>query len=340
MIFVTGGTGFLGRNLLPYLAQQGHPVRVMVRNPAQHPWLKTIPNLEVIPGDLADGASLAAAMQGCTNVIHAAGLFRMWGDPVDFAKININGTRSMAEAALKAGIQRFVHVSTIVVVGNPISGEIIDENYPTQPADAYQRSKLAGEQIIQHYVKEYGLPAVILRPGAFYGPHGRYAFNRLFFEDPLKGLLIKVDHGRRIIFPVYIDDVAQALHNALTLGNIGEIYNICGDPLTHNEANDIVSQEAQITPFRINAPTWGMLTLAHLWTWLSKFTGVEPYYPINLRIYVFNDWQTSSEKARDELHFRPTPFKVGARRTLVWYGQQNFHWVRKSVRGLRDPAET
>jgi nucleoside-diphosphate-sugar epimerase len=97
------------------------------------------------------------------------------------------------------------------------------------------------------------------------------------------------------------------------------IYNICGDSISHNEANAIVSEEARLTRLRINAPEWAMIALAQAWTWLSRFTQAEPYYPINLRSYVFNDWQVSIAKARDELHFRPISFREGARRTLDWY---------------------
>ncbi len=328
MIFVTGGTGFLGHNLIPCLATQGHRLRVLVRQPKEHRWLADY-NVEVIQGTLSDAAIIEQAVKGCQYVIHAGGLFRMWGKAPAFERANVQGTINVLEATLRAGVERYIHVSTIAVVGNPSPGRIIDETHPAHPADPYQKSKLAGEHTVLRYIRERGLPGIIMRPGAFYGPHGRYAFNRLFFEDPLKGLLIKVAGGRHVIFPVYIEDVAEAICRALCCGRIGEIYNICGDPLTHNEANDIISEEAGITRFRVNAPTWAMITLALVWTWLSEYTGVEPYYPINLRSYVFNDWQTSSEKARDELGFRPTPFREGVRKTLAWYRAQGFSWARK-----------
>jgi nucleoside-diphosphate-sugar epimerase len=327
MIFVTGGTGFLGKNLIPCLAAKGHRIRVLVRQPEAHPWLSDY-DVEIVQGTLADAPIIERAVTGCQYVVHAGGLFRMWGQAAAFERANIQGTMNVIEAALKAGAQRYVHISTIAVVGNPTPGRIIDETHPANPADPYQKSKLVGEHIVQGYVRQHGLPAIILRPGAFYGPHGRYAFNRLFFEDPLKGLRIKVAHGRHIIFPVYIGDVAETIDGALRCGRVGEIYNVCGEPLTHNQANDIISEEAGISHFRINAPTWAMITLARVWTWLSEYTGVEPYYPINLRSYVFNDWQASSEKARDELGFRPTPFREGVRKTLAWYREQHFPWAK------------
>ncbi len=334
MIFVTGGTGFLGKNLIPRLAAHGHAIRALVRHPDLHPWLQQY-NVEIVQGDLQDTAAIQQGIAGCRYVVHAAGLFRMWGKQAEFERANVLGTINVAEAAATAGVERFVHISTIAVVGNPAPGHIIDETHPAHPADPYQRSKLAGEHVIQRYIFERGLPAIILRPGAYYGPHGHYAFNRLFFEDPMKGLLIKVDGGRHVIFPVYIGDVAAAVCNALHCGEVGEIYNVCGDPLTHNEANRIISDEAGISHFRFNAPRRAMITLARIWTWLSEYTGVEPYYPLNLRTYVFNDWQASSQKARDELYFRPTSFREGVRQTLAWYREIGFHPILPSVSFLR-----
>jgi nucleoside-diphosphate-sugar epimerase len=222
-------------------------------------------------------------------------------------------------AALAANVEKFIHISTIVVVGKPLPDRIVDETHPTNPEDPYQRSKLAAEQLALKYHQEQGLPVVVLRPGAFYGQHGRYAFNRLFFEDPLKGLLIQVNNGNNITFPVYTGDVANSILLALHKGKPGEVYNICGETLTHHEANDIISEEAGITRFRINVPGWSMVALAAIWTALSEYTGVEPYYPLNLRGYVFNNWRVSSEKARNELGFDPISFREGVRRTLEWY---------------------
>jgi len=328
MIFVTGGTGFLGKNMIPLLAAQGYRLRALVRRPDEHLWLQEY-GVEVIRGDLLDAEAVQKGISGCQYVIHAGGRFRMWGKAEDFWRTNVRGTATVLEAAARAGVERLVHVSTIAVVGTPIPGRIVDETHPTCPGDAYQQSKLEGEQVVLRYLEERGLPAIILRPGAFYGPHGHYAFNRLFFEDPLKGLLIKVAHGNNFTFPAYIGDVAAAIASALTLGRVGEIYNISGDPLTHNEANNMVSEEAGITPFRFNAPAGVMLALARAWTWLSYLTHVEPYYPFNLRLYVFNNWMVSSQKARDELNFRPTPFREGVRRTLAWYRQIGFYRAKQ-----------
>jgi nucleoside-diphosphate-sugar epimerase len=328
-IFVTGGTGHLGYALLPALLRAGYQVRALTRQPERHAWLGALSDgLHIVRGDVTDAALVHEAVQGCRYVVHAAAKFAFWGKHEQFERTNVEGAENVMRAALTAQVEKFIHISTVVVVGKPLAGRVVDETHPTDPTDPYQRSKLRAEQLALQAQRESGLPVVVLRPGAFYGPGGRYAFNRLFIEDALKGIRIQVDGGNYITFPVYVGDVAQAILSALERGRVGEVYNICGETLTHREANRIVSEEAGISPFRLNVPGSLMIFVARLWTALSEYTRIEPYYPLNLRSYVFNNWQVSSEKARRELGFTPIAFREGVRLTLEWYSAQGL-WKRK-----------
>jgi dihydroflavonol-4-reductase len=320
MIFVTGGTGFLGRHLVPALCRAGYPIRVLTRSPQQNPWLKHYPDAEIIHGDIVEPESYAGALRDCRYVIHAGGIFRMWGDERKFLETNVLGTHCLLQAAVDARVERFIHISTVAVIGKPAPDRIIDETYTPQPLDAYQRSKLEAEQDALRFCRDFQLPVVVLRPGAFYGPLGRYAFNRLFFKDPMRGIIMQVDGGRYIIFPVYIRDVAQGIIQALEHGRVGEIYNICGDWITHREVFDIVCEEAHIRWPRIAMPGWLDIPLAGLLEAGFNLIGREPFWPLNLlRSYVHNNWRVSSEKARRELGFEPLDFREGARRTIAWY---------------------
>ncbi|MEE8390633.1 MAG: NAD-dependent epimerase/dehydratase family protein [Anaerolineae bacterium] len=317
-VLITGATGFLGHTLCPYLVERGYRLRALVRPSSAWDFLRPL-GVELTWGDIRDADAVRAATEGCCAVVHAAGKFRFWGKREDFFSVNIEGTRNALEAARQANVERFIFVSTIAVAGTPRADVVIDETYPPTPGDDYQRSKLEAERLTLHYHREYNLPAIVLRAGAFYGPGSRYAFNRLFFEDPLKGLPLQVHRGQHINFPVYIRDVAQGIDLALKQGRPGQVYNISGPSLSHREANDIVDCLLGHRIWRFNAPAWTMLALARVWTWLSRYTGQEPYYPVNLSPYVFYDWQVSSEKAQHELGFVPTPFEEGARATLEWY---------------------
>jgi nucleoside-diphosphate-sugar epimerase len=93
--------------------------------------------------------------------------------------------------------------------------------------------------------------------------------------------------------------------------------------------NNHVSDIAGIGRWRMNIPTWMVLLLARNWTRLSRVTGKEPFYPINLAPYVFQDWHVSTKKAEEELGFVPTPFREGALKTLRWYKEQGILKLRR-----------
>ncbi|MFN8376727.1 MAG: NAD-dependent epimerase/dehydratase family protein [Anaerolineae bacterium] len=318
-VFVTGGTGFLGRHLIPRLCRAGYTIRVLTRHPETNPWLKRYPRIEIVSGDLRDAQIVHDAAAGCRFVIHAAGLFRFWGEAAEFDATNVQGTENMLRAALDAQVERMVHISTIAVIGQPDPENVMDESYPANPVEPYQRSKLRAERLALSYYTEKQLPVIVLRPGAYYGPMGEYAFNRLFFTDPMRGLIMQLNHGRYITFPAFIDDVAQGVMLALERGRLGEVYNICDDWITHKETFDIVCEEAGLLSIRPPIPEWAGILTARIMTALARYTHREPFWPLNLRSYVYNYWRVSSEKARRELDFVPTTFREGARQTIAWY---------------------
>lgn len=322
MILVTGATGFLGHNLIPHLLDAGHSVRALVRPTSDTTFLERYQVELAYADDISDTEAVQQACCGCHQVVHAAGHFRFWGDTAVFHQTNVMGTKAVLDAAVAANVERFIHISTLVVVGQIPPDTLIDETILCHPQEPYQCTKLEGEQLAVSYAQNQGLPVIVLRPGAFYGPWGRYAFNRLFFEEPLRGWRIKVDGGKHITFPIFVSDLVQAISLALTHGRTGEIYNICSQSLSHNEANKIISDLAGIGQWRLNVPTWAVMTLARAWTAVSRITRREPFYPINMAPYVFQDWRIDTTKARNELGFIPTPFASGAQKTLEWYGQQ------------------
>lgn len=319
MILVTGGTGFLGRHLVPGLSHAGFSLRVLTRDPARHPWLAAFSNVEVIQGDVTNAELIHQAMIGCRYVIHAAGLFSLWGDEKDFFQTNVKGTENVVRTAAAERIERLIYVSTAAIMGDHPGDDIIDENYPPHPADPYQRSKLEAEQAVLRCFEDTGMPCIVLRPGAFYGPYGDYAFNRLFFRDPMRGIIMQPDGGRYITFPIYIGDVVKGIILALEKGKPGEIYNLSGDWISHREAFDIVVEEARLRWPRIMLPGRIAILFSRFLTLLATITRREPFYPINLRSLVFNNWRVSSEKARRELGFQTLDFREGARRTIAWY---------------------
>lgn len=329
MILVTGATGFLGHNLVPRLVAAGYDVRALVRPSSETAFLHELGVELALVEDITDAEGVRRACRECRQVVHAAGRFRFWGELPAFWQTNVAGAATILAAARDAGVEKFVHISTIVVVGETPGLALIDEETPCRPLEPYQRTKLEAERLALAYQREQGLPVVVLRPGAFYGPWGHYAFNRLFFEEPLRGWRICIDHGRHLTFPAFTPDVAEAIILALEKGRPGEIYNISSHSLDHASLNAIISDLAGISHWRFNVPTSAVIALARAWTALSRYTHREPFYPINMAPYVFQDWNVSIEKAERELGFAPTPFLEGARQTLAWYWQEGLLKRRK-----------
>ena len=318
MILVTGATGFLGHNLCEYLARRGASVRALVRPTSDYAFLERL-GVELSWGDLNDAPAVARACAGCQEVVHAGAKFRFWGPWEEFYRTNVLGTHHVLEAACQAKVRRFLYVSTIAVIGRPIPGRTIDEEHPCAPLDPYQYTKLICERLALHYHIRRNLPVIVIRPGAFYGPWGHYGLHRLLFDDFLHGIRLQVHHGRHITFPVYVKDVCWAIEALLERGQPGEIYNVSGESISHRQASEIISRLAGKSPWRFNAPEGLMVTVARMMELLARFTKREPWYPLNLYPYIFYDWPVSSERAKRELGFQPTPFEEGARQTLEWY---------------------
>ena len=322
MIFVTGATGFLGRHLIPSLLAAGYQVRALVRPSSDTLFLQQLGVELAYAADISDATAVSRACQGCSQVIHAAGQFRFWGSTLDFWQTNVAGTAAVLEAAAATGVSRVIHISSFAVVGTPPSSGQIDAQTPCKPQEPYQQSKLEAEQLALAYHRARGLPVIVLRPGAFYGPGGRYGFNRLFFEEPLRGWRIQVDNGRYIMFPVFVPDVVQAILLSLKHGQLGATYHIGSQPLAHREINGIVNELAGMGHLRLNVPASAVLLLARGLTAVSRYTKKEPFYPVNMAPYVFQDWRVSIQSTINELGFKPTPLVDGVRATLEWYWRE------------------
>lgn len=318
MILVTGGTGFLGRHMVPTLVSEGATVRALVRSDSNSSWMEEL-GVERVFGDVCDQACLRPIVAGCEQVVHAAGHFRFWGDPSTFHRVNAGGTSKIVDAAVREGVRRFIYISSVVVVGAHRPTTVIDETTPCHPQDAYQRSKLEAERFVRQAFERGAMDTLILRPGAFYGPRGRYGFNRFFFEDPLRGLRLRVKNGALMTFPVFVPDVAKVVSAALGVGIAGRTYNISGPSIAHREVDRHVSLAAGISDYRLNVPVGWMVTLARLMELVASVTKREPFYPINLRHYILNDWRVDSTRARVELGFEPTPIPDGVVETIKWY---------------------
>jgi len=176
-ILVTGAAGLLGSHVAELALERGDDVRVMVRPGEDVSWLAEA-GAEICWGDMIDAASLQAAVRQMECVVNCAARMTPWGPEVEYQQVNVRGPKLLAEAAIVAGVQRIIHISSVDVHGLVV-GNGIDETAPYgTEQDPYCRSKIAGERVLQQLILDKEAPITIIRPGVIYGPRDTNSFSR------------------------------------------------------------------------------------------------------------------------------------------------------------------
>ena len=227
-VLITGAGGFLGGRAAEVLSQRYNwDVVSLVREPRGAFRLARWPG-EIALGDVCSRADMDRVTRGCDAVIHCA-VGTSW-KPEEVRKVTVDGTRTVAEASLAAGVKRFVHISTLFVHRRDGSGTL-DESTPLEPpaTDDYGRNKLLAEKALGD-VASRGLATVILRPTRIYGP-----FSKTFVVSPLNA----ISDGRFAVggdpdVPanmVYVDNVVLAMARAIEAGDerAGSAYLVTDD---------------------------------------------------------------------------------------------------------------
>ncbi len=238
-IFITGGAGFIANTLIARLAEHNHIVVYdnYTRNTLRGSPYDQHPQVAQVEGDVLDFEHMKAHMQGAQVVVHAAaiaGIESTLRNPVATMRVNMIGTANALEAAHQVGgVERFLDFSTSEVFGS--RAFMVDEGSQTvtgavgEARWTYAVSKLAGEHLAHAYFKQYGLPAVTLRPFNVYGPGqtGEGALS-IFIRKALKGEdLVIFGDGSQIRAWCFVDDMVDGVMRALEHPNaIGESFNI------------------------------------------------------------------------------------------------------------------
>jgi len=239
---VTGATGFAGRALAEKLASDGQEVRLIVRDRTRWRPQGEWPGIELIEGDIRDPAAVERAMRGIEKVFHLAAVYRVAGIPDQtYHEVHVGGTANLLKAAKAEGVHRFVHCSTVGVHGGV--EQPAGETYRFAPGDAYQRTKLEGEQLALRWHQETGLPVSVIRPTAIYGP-GDQRLLKLFRLAGMRPSIVLGD-GRIFYHMVYIDDLVTGFLLAGEVeAAVGEVFIIGGEEVL--TLNELIAQIAQI----------------------------------------------------------------------------------------------
>ena len=318
LALVTGAAGFTGRHLAHALLRRGHGVRALVRNRARARRLERA-GAEIVEGDLTRAQEVDRAVEGCSQIYHIAAVYRQAKHPDRvYYDVNLGGTRHILDAAARHGVERVVHCSTVGVHGS-VNTVPADEDAPFNPGDVYQRSKFEGEQAAREAFAR-GLPGVIVRPAAIYGP-GDLRFLKLF-KSVRRGLFCMFGQGKATYHLVYIDDLVDGIvlcgeHPAA----VGETFILAGPRYTTiNELVVRVAAAVGVPPPRARAPLTPLLGAAWLCEMACKPLGLEP--PLHRRRCDFFTKVRgfSSAKARRMLGYAPAvDLDEGLRATAAAY---------------------
>jgi dihydroflavonol-4-reductase len=322
-ILVTGVSGFVGAAVARAFTADGWQVRGLVRATSPATNLADFPGT-IVRGDMLDGGSIRAALEGCDALAHVAADYRLWApDPEEIVRHNREGTRTVMEAALAAGTRRIVYTSSVATIA-PLDGGAADEDRPLTEATAigaYKRSKVVAERLVEAMVAERGLPAVIVNPSTPIGP-------RDVRPTPTGRILVEAANGKMPAFVdtglnlVHVDDVAQGHVRALAKGQVGRRYILGGEDVMLETLLGEVARAVGRKPPTVSLPRGPLMPLAAVSEAWARLTGREPMLTRDaLRMSRYRMF-FASDRAHAELGYAARPWQQAVAEALGWFRGQ------------------
>jgi len=313
-IFLTGGAGFMGSNMIHYLLRNYQDIEIVnfdaltyAGNLANLADVADDPRYTFVRGDITSAEQVEAAIQGADVVLNYAAethVDRSIMGAKAFLDTNIHGVYTLLEAVNKFKIPRMIHISTDEVFGHVDEGET-DEEAPFKPRSPYSASKAAGDHLAYAYFVTYGTPVIVTHSVNFYGP---YQFPEklipLFSLNLLEGKKVPVyGDGMQVREWIFTEDHCRAVDAIMQKGRVGEVYNIGTGYRVPNL--DITNQ-------------------------LLKLSGRDESFIEHVKDRPGHDrrYAIDSTKLRTELDWAPqTSFEDGLAKTFEWYKQSEDWWA-------------
>ncbi|MBI5629479.1 MAG: NAD-dependent epimerase/dehydratase family protein [Elusimicrobia bacterium] len=314
-VFVTGGTGFVGANLVRLLLEKGFRVRALARRGGDRRNLEGLA-VEIVEGDLGDGGALQAGVRGARYVFHVAADYRIWVPrPDEMYATNIAGTIRVLEAAAAAGAEKIVHCSSVAAVRPARDRRAVDETseYPGPEAivGPYKKSKFLAERAALELAAK-GAPIVVVNPSAPIGPYDiKPTPTGKIVVDFLRGRIPSyIDTGLNV---VHVLDVALGHYLAALRGRPGQRYILGGENLTLKALLETLAEITGRPGPRFKTPYAVAWVFSALDSARARAFGAEPLAPLDaVKMAKYYMWFDSSKAGR-ELGFSP----AAARQALV-----------------------
>jgi len=311
-VFLTGGTGYIGRALARRLAEAGHEVRALVRPTSGAEPLRRL-GIATFVGDLADRVSMREGMSGADWVIHAAADLDLTGPPERMRRANVQGSENVASLAYKLGVGRFLSVSSMAYFGgSPADGSPAGEEAPLQTPfpTLYSATKHSGELAIQEWAKR-GLRVNTVFPSLVYGPPGKKEGANALLRGFLRGRFPALVGADRRMSWIYLDDLVEGMLKVLEMAPPGRGYLMTGDVATLRDLVDRVCALGGVKPPRLNLS----LGLARVGLTFSRplyrLRGRRPPFSADQLNSLERHWSFDDSRARAELDWHPRSLDEG-----------------------------
>jgi nucleoside-diphosphate-sugar epimerase len=311
-IFITGATGFVGKNIIEALSSKYH-IYALVRDIAHVSFNNS--NINIIEGNLFN-LGKAYEIENIDVVIHIAGITKSLHEHSYF-KINARGTYEVIKLAKNKKAKQFILISSLAAAGPAASGEPLTEAIPPKPVSTYGRSKLLGEI----YLKNSGLTYTIIRPPAIFGPWDKDIFT--YFKMVKKGLTLTSGSKDKLYSLVYVKDIAEFV--AKTILNrtaFNETFFIGYTSFfTIKDILSFIKKSLEKKTVNINLPEYFTKLIYYPMQLFYILTGTPPLLNKDkLNEIKQKFWICTPEKAFDKLNFKPglSPEKA-FKETAQWY---------------------
>ncbi len=321
LALVTGATGFVGSAVLRSVLARGLQARVLVRGSSRRENLAGL-DCEIVEGDMRDAGALDSAMTGVRFAFHVAANYRLWARRSDdILTANLEGTRVVLEAALRARVEKIVYTSSVATLRAGGPGDVVDETSPLAEREAigaYKRSKVAAERLAERMAVERGLPVVIVNPSTPIGPRDirPTPTGRIILEAARGRIPAFVDTGLNL---VHVEDVAQGHCLALEKGAIGERYILGGQNVSLRRfLADIATLAGRRAPI-INLPRAPLWPLAAGAEAIAQLTGKEPFITRDALKMASHHMFFTSAKAERDLGYRARPYGEALAEAFAWF---------------------
>ncbi len=320
-VLVTGADGLLGSNLVRELLSRKYEVRVLLLPNSSSTTLDDLP-IERFTGNILHKEDLEKAMEGCTHLVHAAANTNIWPNRSEIVrKVNIDGTKNVAEVAHSTGIQRMVYIGTANSFGFGPKENPGDETKAYQSGKYgldYQDSKYKAQLYLLEQFKEKKLPVLIINPTFMLGPYD---------SKPSAGAMVLAIYNRKVpaFAPggknyVYVKDVAIAIANALDgKGRVGECYIAGHQNLNFKEAFTKIAEITGVKPPAFSLPGGILKFYGRIGSLMGAITGKAPTVSYPMTQISCDDHYFSAQKAVSELGMPQTGIEVAVKEAFEWF---------------------